>query len=557
MGQPAACCRLTLFLSPLASLTFPRILPLLAAALAVTAYLNTLDNPFVFDDRTEVVENVSIQQLTDLRAVVTYNITRPVTNLTYAVDYRLWGAQPFGFHLTNLLLHVLNTWLLFRLVRHTVNDFGRQQGSDEAGDWAAFVAAGLFAVHPLMTEAVGYVSGRAEVLAASLFLAATLGFRRALVADPGRSLSWTLFASLGLFLIGLGAKETMVMLPVVLVAFDLLRPRRPGARPRWSVHVPLLLIVLVLAAARVALYVGVEQSLEAGFNPRHVLLILHVVQRYLFLLALPLSQSIVPEVILFDSLADARLLLAAAVVGGVMALAIRVRAHHPLVTFGVAWWFLLLIPSSALLLLAERGQPMAEHRIYLASCGVFIACAGLMLPAFRRADEGIRGRTAVAVGIVCVVLTALTVLTVARNEVWSDPVRLWADAVQKAPNTWIAHQGLAAAYTHEGACDEAVPVYEKAIALRPEISAASLGLAQCLADLGQPTAARDALRKAITHAPSDVRPRLALASLEEQLFRRFDEALRICQEVVAMQPGLQYAQACVDRNRGRLLGPIR
>ena len=134
-----------------------------AALLGGLVYLNALHNPFVYDDYHTVVANASITDLTNVRAIVLGALTRPIVNFSYAVDRAIWGPRPFGFHVTNVLLHMLNVVLLFQLAR--------QLGKDTL---AAFAAAALFAVHPMMTEAVGYISGRSEVLCATFFLLALM-----------------------------------------------------------------------------------------------------------------------------------------------------------------------------------------------------------------------------------------------------------------------------------------------------------------------------------------------------------------------------------------------
>src|SRR6185369_15881771 len=139
----------------------------IAALLGGVVYLNALRNPFVYDDHHTVVENPSIARVTDIRAIVFGALTRPIVNFSYAVDRAAWGAGPLGFHVTNVLLHMLNVVLLFQLARRFGTD-----------DFTAFAAAGLFAVHPMMTEAVGYISGRSEVLCATFFMLALMAGRK-------------------------------------------------------------------------------------------------------------------------------------------------------------------------------------------------------------------------------------------------------------------------------------------------------------------------------------------------------------------------------------------
>src|SRR5260221_13011559 len=123
-----------------------------AALLAGLVYVNALHNPFVYDDYHTVVENTSIERLSNLRGIVLHDVTRPIVNFSYAADRALWGAKPIGFHVTNVLLHMLNVVLVFTLGRRLAHDRDR-------GVLVAFAAAVLFAAHPMMTEAVGYISG--------------------------------------------------------------------------------------------------------------------------------------------------------------------------------------------------------------------------------------------------------------------------------------------------------------------------------------------------------------------------------------------------------------
>jgi len=158
-----------------------------AGLLAGLVYLNGLHNPFVYDDYHTVVANASIQRGAGFRAIVLHDITRPLTNFSYAIDRAIWGAGPFGFHVTSVLLHMLNVVLLFQLAWRLGQDRGTggdgEQASPVSPEVVAFVAAALFAVHPMMTEAVGYVSGRSEVLCATWFLLGLLSGRRWIRGD--------------------------------------------------------------------------------------------------------------------------------------------------------------------------------------------------------------------------------------------------------------------------------------------------------------------------------------------------------------------------------------
>src|SRR5437667_699892 len=182
-------------------------------------YLNALHNPFIYDDYQTVVDNPSIGHVADLRSIVLYRITRPLVNLSYAIDRALWGVHASGFHATNVVLHMLNIVLLYRLARRLAEDREWQEGASPADpDVVAFAAALLFAVHPLMTEAVGYISGRAEVLCGTFFLFGVLCARRWMRGDG--ETWWLLTVAVGCWAAAIATKEIGVMFPLVLVCYD-------------------------------------------------------------------------------------------------------------------------------------------------------------------------------------------------------------------------------------------------------------------------------------------------------------------------------------------------
>src|SRR5437667_4708512 len=189
-----------------------------ASLLAGLVYLNALHNPFIYDDHQMVVDNPSIRHLFDLRFIVLYRVTRPFVNLSYAIDRAVWGPQPFGFHLTNVLLHMLNVALLFRLARPRWGERSQPVVGAVSSDVVAFAAAILFAVHPLMTEAVGYISGRAEVLCGTFFLFGVLCARRWMRGDG--ETWWLLTVAVGCWAAAIATKEIGVMFPLVLVCYD-------------------------------------------------------------------------------------------------------------------------------------------------------------------------------------------------------------------------------------------------------------------------------------------------------------------------------------------------
>lgn len=145
------------------------ILGVAAVALAIAAYLNALDNPFVYDDTDTVLLNRSLVDLSNVRFVLLYSLFRPVVNVSYAIDRAMWGYTSFGFHVTNVALHAIAVGLFFGWCTRAFADAYRADPRVRP-EWPAFFAASAFAVHPMLTEGARYISGRSEVLCSIGFL---------------------------------------------------------------------------------------------------------------------------------------------------------------------------------------------------------------------------------------------------------------------------------------------------------------------------------------------------------------------------------------------------
>jgi hypothetical protein len=333
--------------------------------LAGGVYQNALHNPFVYDDFRTVADNGSIVSLRDLSPIVMYDTTRPLTNVSFALDRAVWGDSPFGFHLTNVFLHVLNVALIFALVSQLCGDARRKARvavpvlSDAA---VATMAALLFAAHPVMTEAVGYISGRADLLCTSLFLLGVLASRRWVFAGGAAAFVavWLLWTS------ALLSKETAAGLPLVVLLYGaLLAPRRssdPAARSRLRrLATPLVAAMIVAALARVSLFLLVERG-HLGVGTTGLDRSVAAFALYVRLVLIPVGQTIFHGVDADGSQAGSSLAVMA--LAFLLALSVLLRRRSPLAVFG-CWWFVVLIAPSVLLAATDADVAVAEHRAYL------------------------------------------------------------------------------------------------------------------------------------------------------------------------------------------------
>jgi len=514
----------------------------------VLLYLPTLHNPFVYDDFRLITENPFVGHLADLRAMLTRDITRPLVTVSYAIDTAAWGATPFGFHLTNLVLHAVNVVLLYWLGFLAAEDRRRRDHAHGFFPEPRVVGAAtavLAASHPVMTQAVGYVSARSELQYGVFFLAALLAGRwwmRSCVDQPSAHHSGWRWITVTFFALSLLSKESAVMLPPLLAIYDwlLIEDTLPGRRARaWTLYLPLAVIVALLGLARLVVLERVEYPGVGGLSWTDVLIALDAVWRYYWLDILPSGQTI-----LHTSPHGTALMLGA--MGGVLTVAAvggaawALRRSYSLVSFGLTWSLLMLVPSSALVT-SGIGESMAEHRAYVSAMGFFLAygaAAGLL---WRRATINRRRRVAFS-GLIVLFVAQLAGRTLARNAVWGDPVLLAQEAAGHSPDHWATRILLAETLRHSGRCTEAVRHYERAIAVAPDELFAYGKLASCLIETGALDRAELTLNELRRRNPHSGEAALGLGLLATAR-GQVDEARAYLVGIAPDQPGYAEIQA--------------
>jgi tetratricopeptide (TPR) repeat protein len=418
----------------------------LAGAVAVV-YLNAFWGAFQFDDFNVIVDSGGVHSWGAFLAALPRGI-RPLLKFTYTLNWTS-GLGLFGFHLVNGTLHAANAVLLFRIAGEI--------GGPSLSGFAALLAALLFAVHPVQTEAVTYISGRSVSLMAFFYLGSLLAYLRGRDGN-GRFLLY--IASPALFLLAALSKEVALTLPFALVLAEGARGGRAGwksALASQAVHWSLLLSLGFLFIA----HSGYGRLLEACFDIRgaaaNLFTQLHGIPYLLSRLVLPHALNIDPDLPVFPgwtpALLPGALLLLLLLTAGVYAY--RKRA---LAGFGILWFFLHLVPTNSFI---PRLDVANDRQLYLASWGLFLAlAAGLDL----LRETGRRGWVA---GCAALLVAVLGGFTVSRNAVYRSEVSLWEDTVRKSPGKARVHNNLGYAYERAGRLREAREAYLRALAIDP------------------------------------------------------------------------------------------
>jgi protein O-mannosyl-transferase len=462
--------------------------PVLAVTIAtVLAYARTLSFEFVWDDVLLVARSQRLREWSSLPTVLASHFWsevhegshyyRPLVSLSYFLDLHAWGLDPLGFHLTNLLAHLATALAVLVLARRLTGNL-----------LAASIAGVAFALHPIHTESVTFISGRTDVLSTLLFLLALLGYAR--WRDGGSPL--TLAGSLGAFFLALTAKEVAVTLPLILVLWDLL-VASPDAAAKADVDVPRYR-PLVRAAGRysaygavIGLYLVIRMlSLGAlvesdpgvwGSLLTRFLTTTKIVASYAWMAFVPFPANAHYVIVPVVAPPPAAWWGAAAFLAVLVAATAWAAVRAPRWGFCALWFWLTLIPSVGVNLLPLPTAVMAERFLYLPSVGfcVLLGMAlGRTLGAASTLDAGqIRPAPALALAGL---LLAYVGLTIWRNEPWQDHYHLYLNMVDTSPDSDLPHVNLALVQLPRGEIAEAHAHFKRAVEIAPGNPRALVGL---------------------------------------------------------------------------------
>jgi Flp pilus assembly protein TadD len=487
------------------------------ALVSMLAFLPGLEGVFLdWDDRENFLQNphyrgLGAAQLHWMLTTARMGHWIPVTWLSFAVDWLLWGMNPFGYHLTSLVLHGLAA-ALFYLVARRLLATARPRADQTAVILGAALAALFFGLHPLRVESVAWITERRDVLAGVFFLAATGAYLGRWTPDGTPRARERLYylASLGLFVAALGSKVMTVTLPAVLLVLDVYPLRRlgPGAggwlggrgHRVWLEKAPFFL----LGAAAAVTAVGINRAQGnltslAVVGPLDRLAIsAYSLIFYPWKTLIPLGLSPMYELPHPLDPSSGPFVAAALALGAITTAACALARRWP--AFSAAWtaYVVMALPVAGLV---QNGFQIAADRYSYLPClpWALLAGAGLAALVLPRADGARRPATAAAL-VTGAGLVVLAAMSWQQTKVWRDTETLWRRALAVAPSP-VAHSNLGLTLARAGDTRGAVPHYREAIALRPDYAEAwnNLGLAQ--AQLGDLAGADGSLREAVRLKP--------------------------------------------------------
>ena len=479
---------------------------------AALPYLNTLRNGFVSDDEMQVLDNPYIRNFHHLLRIFTTPAAsyvgvetpkyyRPLMNVGYLLCYQVFGPHAFGFHLVNVVLHVLVVCAVFLLTKRMFQDRN-----------LALMAAVLFAIHPIHSEAVAWIAASPD-LQLSLFYLLTFWFFLAVAQPGGRFSYFAQLAMAGSFVLAIFSKEQAVTLPLLATVYEhFYRPDRAETRPARKV---LRYAVLWLLTVLYLLFrVRVLGALTSGFSLNQLtwfqtfVSAIALVGRYLWKVLWPVDLRVFcpfhPSAGLFDP----------AVVGGVATLAVCCalffflwRRAKPL-SFGLVWMLVTLAP-----VLNARWMPIfafAERYLYLPSVGFcwLLGWGFLRLRARASARSAVWSRALLTAFAILVALCSFRIVT--RNRDWRNNFTLYTNTLAACPDAYYVRKDLGATYWQIGDVESAEREFREVLKVEPQSTSALGGLGLVHLKKQHYSEAIEFFKKALEFDPYNAEARLYL-----------------------------------------------
>src|SRR6202140_1296400 len=539
------------------------ILEALACVISGLVYFRTLTFEFVYDDVPQILKNPAIQSWRYLPQYWTShvwaaiyphsagNYYRPLFLLWLRLNYVLFGDRPMGWHATSVLCHVIATWLVFRLAQQLTRD--RMIG---------FVAAVFFGLHPAHVENVAWISGVTDPLMACFFLGSCVAY---LKFSESRK-TFYLALSLGMFACALMAKETAIVLPVLIFALARIGATNNGEGGGARRNLYSAMGDVAPYAVLGLMYIGVRYRVLGGFaHPtisiswnevlpswpsvlwfyaKHLLIPIRLSEFYSLDYARHFSARLVLLPLLF--------LLAA---GVALYCLIRVLPQKQAALFALALIVVPLLPVLDLRSLTI-GDIVHDRYLYLPSAGfaMLVALSVAALKSYLPAPK-YRALPALLTGVACTLFIALIL---EQQTQWHDDVELYTRGVEMAPDNSTVRDNLANALLTAKQPERAISLYREVLERNPNFWRSNYNLGVVYYKSGNAAAAEELLQRAIRidGSDSDQYIYLALAGLQ---LKRFSQAAEAAREAIARNPqahGYHFILGMIDEAQGDWAGAI-
>ncbi len=514
--------------------------------LTLLAYSNIFQNKLLLDDNSFISEWEQIRHFSSLPDLLTGNVPpvhqgvyRPIRSILYLIYYQLFGTNPLGYHLHSILVHLISTILVYFIILFLVKTLKLKS---LLSYYLPFLTSLFFGLHPIHTEAITYIAASMEMTGVVFFLASFFMYQK-----NKKPLS-ILFALLAFF-----TYEMTLTLPFVLLAYDF-SIRKLVLKRKLSdlkAYLPYFLGILIFFLIKLIFTHNLNRGEYLGGSIYlTALVMLEAFVKYLELLILPIGLSLVhilpgqiptlggvdikKELIAGLSPLTLSVLLGLILLLGLVFLAFRLKKSYPLISFGLFWFLITLIPVSQIIPLQVV---MGEKYLYLPSVG-FVIVVGYLFFLSQRVSLKI---LTIAYLIVAI---GYMILTIAYNQVWKTPESIWLNATLKARQSASAHYNLATVYRSKGELIKAKEHYLNALEIDSSYHPALNNLGFVYLDLNDLAKAKSSFEKAIRI--KDFYPMHYGLALVYRAGGQLDLALEEYQKALSLNPNFLEAKQAIE-----------
>jgi len=554
---------------------------------ALVIYSNIYNNPFVFDDGSHIVENSTIRDLSNYLSPVKLLEPRAIVDFTFALNYRFGELNVFGYHLVNILIHILNGFLVYILVSAVLK---QRSGCSSASSALisdspdvsirimSLFAALIFVVHPIQTQAVTYTVQRYASMAAMFYMASVLFYLKARILQQGAksrqrvekkkdnktnmlklSSIYTLSVLCGI--LAFLSKQNTASLPFAILIVEYLLVDRTWQG--WKTKLPWLVVLFALWGLFI-LYVsgffsgGLEgrellsdvssliKETETVGRWQYLCTQFNVVAIYIRLLFFPVLQNLDYMYAFKSGFFDSYTPFAFLFLIGIVALGIWHIKKRPMISLAIFWFFITLSVESSIIPIRDA---LFEHRLYLPMLGfgLFVSC---------QLFHYLSDKRFMAFILSLAIVVALGTATYRRNITWQNEETLWSDIVTKSPDNYRAHSNLGNSLKDHGKISEAIKCYIKALRIEPDFVDAHNNLGNALSDQGKLSEAISHYYEVLRIKPDDAE---VISNIGSVFFKQgrvneaichYTEALRIKPDFAEVQSNLKKALAVLKEIDG-------
>jgi len=499
------------------------LIVILAAALVFAVYGNSLNGQFIHDDNFLIKDNLYIKSWNHIPKIFTqdigagigqqYGFYRPLQITSYLAGYTLWGFSTFGYHLFNILLHILVCFSLYRLTKLIFKD-----------NLLSLFAAAVFALHPVQVETVAYISNTHELLSLLFMLVSFIFY----INDSHKNNIAPYVLMLFSYALALLSKENSLILPILLLLYHFALKEKIKSGKFLSIAgvgaIYLLLRTVILRSpfSYNLLFSELLKRIPGFFA---------AITSYIRILILPFNLRMDYGYPFFN-LGNPEVILGIVILVASLTIALKIRKTNSLVSFSILWFFVALIPVSGIL---PMPFYMAEHYLYAPSIGFFLIFAKLLCNLYRSKKVKF-----LAPVIILGIFFFYAFLTFKQNKYWKDPVTFSKRTLsydKHNPRFW---DELGVAYYNIGNNEKALAAFRKALEINPNDDSVYNNLGNLYYDMGKNKAAEEAYEKSLKTNPRYAQTYYNLGNLYNRINSK-GKAVSLYKRAIEINP--DYAKA--------------